>query len=65
MEKRTANAKTAFETRLETEAAVARQRAESMPSGSERDKLLEWANKCETAAQISALMNSPRLQSPK
>ena len=65
MEKQTANANTAFEARLEREAAVARQRAESMPSGFERDKLMEWAHKCERAAQISAWVNSPGLAAPK
>jgi hypothetical protein len=58
MEKQTANADTAFEARLEREAAGARQRAQSMPSGCERDKLMEWAHKCERAAQISAWVNS-------
>jgi hypothetical protein len=48
-----------FEERLEKEGAAARQRAESMPPGIEREHQLRLAQQCEMAAKINAWISSP------
>ena len=40
-------------------------RAEALPPGAERDKLIRRARQAETALQIQDWLNSPGLRSPK
>lgn len=51
--------------RLIQEARLAREKAEQLPPGAERDDLLKEARRAETAAHIDDWANSPGLQPPK
>ena len=51
--------------RLKQFAFRAREKAASLPPGSERDRLLEQAVANEAAATIDRWLSSPGLQSPK
>jgi hypothetical protein len=55
---------TSLEERLAKTAADARERAELLPPGKERDELLSRAQKCDRARKINAWMTSPGLQPP-
>lgn len=50
---------TSFEDRLANAARQARQAAELLPPGLDRDTLLQKASACETAAQINRWISSP------
>jgi hypothetical protein len=65
MGKQSTNTAGTFEERLVKEAAAARQRAESMPPGIEREQQLRLAQQCETAVKINAWVSSPGLQPPE
>ena len=56
---------TTLQERLAREAELARARATSMPSGKERDALLQKAHQAETASRIDAWLSSPGLRPPK
>jgi hypothetical protein len=64
MREHATKANAAFEARLAREAAVARERAESMPPGTERDQLLRLAQQCDTAVEINAWLTSPASHPP-
>jgi hypothetical protein len=51
--------------RLIEEAKLARERAEQLPLGSERDALLKKARHAVTAAHINDWINSPGLRPPE
>ena len=51
--------------RLSQIALRAREKAEGLPPGSERDRLIETAVANEAAAAIDRWLSSPGLQSPK
>jgi hypothetical protein len=51
--------------RLIKEARIARERADQLPPGAEREDLLEKAREPDVAAHISEWVNSPGLRSPK
>ena len=53
-----------FEERLATAACRARQAAELLPPGSDRELLLRKASACETAAEIHAWISSPGAAPP-
>jgi hypothetical protein len=50
--------------RLIEEAKQARERAEQLPIGEERDALLKKARQADVAAHIEDWLNSPGLKSP-
>jgi len=54
-----------FAERLERAAQQAREAAEQLPSGPQRDVMLRKAGQAETAARINAWLTSPGLQAPK
>jgi hypothetical protein len=54
-----------FKDRLLQEAKQAREQAEALPLGSQRDALLKKASQAETAARIDEWLDSPGLQPPK
>lgn len=56
---------TTLQERLAREAERARSRATSMPSGKERDTLLQKARQAETASRIDAWLSSPGSRPPK
>jgi hypothetical protein len=51
--------------RLETFAQDAREEAEKLPPGIERDHMLRKASQADTAAHLDEWCNSPELQPPK
>jgi hypothetical protein len=54
-----------FPDRLSDFAREARERAEQLPPGPERDELIRKARQAETASRIDDWANSPGLQPPK
>jgi hypothetical protein len=54
-----------FDERLQRAADDARQAAEKLPQGPERDMLLNKASQAETAVRINRWLSSPGLQSPR
>jgi hypothetical protein len=54
-----------LQVRLRQFALRARERAASLPPGSERDRLMEMAIANEAAANIDRWLSSPGLQGPK
>ena len=54
-----------FQDRLETFAKEARDMAQQLPAGAEREDLLKRARRADTAAHIDEWVNSPGLQPPK
>ena len=56
--------KLSFEERLVRTAAEARERADVLPQGRERNELLSRAQKCEIAVKINAWLTSPGPQPP-
>ena len=54
-----------FDERLHSAADDARERAEKLPHGPERELLMKKASQAETAARINEWLTSPGLQSPK
>nr|WP_245286454.1 hypothetical protein [Bradyrhizobium sp. ARR65] len=54
-----------FDERLQKAADDARQAAEKLPQGPERDMLLNKASQAETAVRINRWLSSPGLQSPR
>ena len=54
-----------FDERLHQAAREAREAAEELPRGPQRDILLRKAGQAETAVRINAWLTSPGLQSPK
>jgi len=57
--------KPSLEERLTKTAADARERAQALPPGKERDELLSRAQKCDRALKINAWVTSPGLQAPE
>jgi hypothetical protein len=57
--------KPSLEERLVKTAADARERAELLPPGKERDELLSLVQKCDTARKINAWVTSPGLLPPE
>jgi hypothetical protein len=55
---------TTLEERLAAQAAELRQTAAKLPPGAERERLLRKARQDETAAGMSAWINSPGLRPP-
>ncbi len=55
---------TTLEERLAAEARALREQAARLPPGLKRDSLLRRARQDETAAQMSAWINSPGLRAP-
>jgi hypothetical protein len=51
--------------RLADFAEEARQEADDLPDGKERDKLLKKVQQAETASEIEGWANSPELQPPE
>lgn len=64
MQRRPPKPEVAFEDRLAKKAAEMRARAQSLPSGEERDRLLQLVRQCETAAYVNAWLTSPGLGPP-
>jgi hypothetical protein len=56
--------KPSLEERLTKTAADARERAQSLPPGKERDELLSHAQKCDTALRINAWVTLPGVRPP-
>jgi len=56
---------TSFDERLQRAANEARQSAEQLPPGPQRDMLLKKASQAETAAHINEWLASPGLRSPR
>jgi hypothetical protein len=54
-----------FDERLQRAARDAREAAQRLPRGHEREMLLRRARQAETAADINGWLTSPSLQSPK
>jgi hypothetical protein len=54
-----------FDERLQTVAREARQAAQLLPQGPERDVLLKKASQAETAVRINGWLASPGLRSPR
>jgi hypothetical protein len=54
-----------FNERLQKTASEAREAAQQLPQGKERDALLRKASQAEVAAHLSEWLTSPGLQSPK
>ena len=54
-----------FEQRLQRMAGEAREAAERLPDGQQRDALLRKARQAETAAHMNQWLSSPGLQSPR
>jgi hypothetical protein len=54
-----------FEERLERAAGEARQAAEKLPHGQEREALLKKARQAEMAAHLNELLTSPGAPSPR
>lgn len=54
-----------FDERLQKAADDARQAADRLPQGPQRDTLLNKANQAETAARINRWLTSPGLRSPR
>jgi len=54
-----------FEERLQRAAEAAREAAERLPQGPQRDSMLRKAGQAETAARINEWLMSPGSQSPK
>ena len=51
--------------RLIKEARIARERADQLPPGAEREDLLEKAREADVAAHVDERLNSPGLRPPK
>jgi hypothetical protein len=54
-----------FPDRLSDLAREARERAETLPPGPEKDELIRKARQADTAAHLDEWLNSPGLQPPK
>jgi hypothetical protein len=54
-----------FPDRLSDFAREARERAEKLPPGAERDDLLRTARQADTTSHLDEWLNSPGLQPPK
>jgi hypothetical protein len=54
-----------FDERLQKAASEAREAAQRLPQGQEREALLRKAQQAETAAHLNALLTSPGLQAPR
>jgi hypothetical protein len=54
-----------FDQRLQRMAGEAREAAERLPDGQQRDALLRKARQAETAAHLNEWLSSPGLQSPR
>jgi hypothetical protein len=65
MKRRQFKADRALGERLIKEARIARERADQLPPGAEREDLLEKAREADVAANINEWVNSPGLRSPK
>jgi hypothetical protein len=65
MKRRQFKADRALGERLIKEARIARERADQLPPGAEREDLLEKAREADVAAHINEWVNSPGLRSPK
>jgi hypothetical protein len=65
MKRRQFKADRALGERLIKEARIARERADQLPPGAEREDLLEKAREADVAAHINEWVNSPGLASPK
>jgi len=57
--------KASMEDRIAARTREINARAEALPPGAERDKLIRRARQAETALQIQDWLNSPGLRSPK
>ena len=66
MNKRRRNKQTlSFKDRLASFAKQAREQAEELPPGAERDDMLRKARQADTASHLNEWVNSPGLQPPK
>jgi hypothetical protein len=65
MERRRIRHEISFEERLANEARQLRERAETLPSGAEREELLRKARQAETASHMNEWLSSSGLQPPK
>ena len=65
MKRRQFKADRALGERLIKEARIARERADQLPPGAEREDLLEKAREADVAAHMNEWVNSPGLRSPK
>ncbi len=54
-----------FDERLHKAASEAREAAQQLPQGAERDALLKKARQAETAVHLNEWLTSPGLQSPR
>ena len=54
-----------FQDRLSEFASDAREEADKLPPGAERDEMLSKASRADTAAHLDDWANSPGLQPPK
>jgi hypothetical protein len=54
-----------FDERLQKAASEAREAAQRLPQGQEREALLKKARQVETAADLNEWLTSPGLQSPR
>jgi hypothetical protein len=65
MKRRQFKADRALGERLIKEARIARERADQLPPGAEREDLLEKAREADVAAHMNEWVNSPGLRSSK
>jgi hypothetical protein len=54
-----------FDERLQKAAREAREAAQQLPQGAEREALLKKAKQAETAASLNEWLTSPSLQAPR